>query len=176
MPVWLLELLLPHPALLVGGILLEAKWPQGNTFVLTATSVSCPELPPAMGSTTHTIPPQKGHLSWAHPVPMRGLSQLRALWLSRDDAKTDPDLTELKTKFLKHAEFSSAQLKGACASQQLGVMCTWSDNTWQNYFQLFTFKNRPQAAFCALGEVIKAGSPLQPSALPHFFCVCECKF
>lgn len=63
MPVWLLGLLLPHPTLLVGGIFLAAQWPEGNMFVLTATSVSSPELPPATDSTMHTIPPQKGNLS-----------------------------------------------------------------------------------------------------------------
>lgn len=41
---------------IAGGILLEEKWLEGNRFVLTATSVSCPELPPATGSTMHTIP------------------------------------------------------------------------------------------------------------------------
>lgn len=76
MPAWLLELLLPHPTFLAGGILLEAKWPEGNVFVLTATSVSCPELPPATGSTMHTIPAQKGLPSWGHLILVRGLSQL----------------------------------------------------------------------------------------------------
>lgn len=75
-PAWLLELLLPHPTLLVAGILLEAQWPEGNTFVPTATSVCCPEPPAAMGSTVHTTPPRKGNLSWGHPVPKRGLPQL----------------------------------------------------------------------------------------------------
>lgn len=69
LPTWLWELLLSHPTRLVGGSLPTAKLPQGNTLVPAGTSASCPELPPATGSTTHTVPPWRGHLSWGHPVP-----------------------------------------------------------------------------------------------------------
>lgn len=75
MPVWLLELLLPHPTLLVGGILLEAKWPGGSVCPHCHLGV-LPRAPSSLGSNMHTMPPQKGHLSWGHPVPMRGLSRL----------------------------------------------------------------------------------------------------
>jgi len=59
----------PSPTPLVAGSLPAAKPPQGNMLVPAGTSVSCPELPPATGSTAHSVPPRRRHLSWGHPGP-----------------------------------------------------------------------------------------------------------